>query len=70
MGQSRPFNTVDSKIQYKFLPMTGFEPWTSGVGSDHCPIPTNFCYYNFLASLKLAFTSDAFALGKLAQYDI
>ena len=34
MGQSRPFNTVDRKIQYKFLPMTGFEPWTSGVGSN------------------------------------
>ena len=42
MGQSQPlflyfrlFNTVDSKnVQYKFLPMTGFEPQTSGVGSD------------------------------------
>ena len=21
-------------IQYKFLPMTGYEQWTSGVGSD------------------------------------
>ena len=42
MGHSRPlslyfclFNTVDSK-QYSIntLPMTGFEPQTSGVGSD------------------------------------
>ena len=21
-------------VQYKFLPMTGFQPWTSGIGSD------------------------------------
>ena len=41
MGQSRPLflyfrlcNAVDSKnVQYKFLPMTGFELRTSGVGS-------------------------------------
>ena len=29
--------TVDSKKMYninKFLPMTGFEPWTSDIGSD------------------------------------
>ena len=33
----RPFNTVDSKrinVQYKSLEFTGFEPVTSGVGSD------------------------------------
>ena len=24
-----------NNVQYKSLPMTGFEPWTSGVGSDH-----------------------------------
>ena len=44
MGHFRPlilyfrlFNTVDSQqinIWYKSLPMTGFEPRTSGVGSD------------------------------------
>ena len=47
MGHSRPlflyfrlFNTADSKYIniyikiYKFLPMTGFEPRTSGIGSD------------------------------------
>ena len=44
MGHSRPllfyfrvFKTVDSKqinVQYKCLPMTGFERWTSGIGSD------------------------------------
>ena len=49
MGHSRPifslflsFNTVDSKRSIDFLPMTGFEPRTSGVGNDqmshnHCP---------------------------------
>ena len=21
-------------VQYKFVPMTGLEPWTSGIGSD------------------------------------
>ena len=29
--------TVDSKQMFdmnKFLPMTGFEPWTSGIGSN------------------------------------
>ena len=28
--------TVDSKQMFNiiFLPMTGFEPWTSGIGSD------------------------------------
>ena len=34
----RLFNTVDSKqvnVPYKSLPMTGFEPRTSCVGSDH-----------------------------------
>ena len=42
IGHSRPpylyfrlFNTVDSKqCSIKFLPTTGFEPRTSGVGSD------------------------------------
>ena len=38
MGHSRSFQyTVDSKqmfISNKFLPMTGFEPRTSGIGSD------------------------------------
>ena len=44
MGHSRPlslhfrlFNTVDSKQMLyicKRLPMTGFEPWTSGVRSS------------------------------------
>ena len=42
MGHSRPlflyfrlFNTVDSKCSiYKFLPMTGYEPQTSGIGSN------------------------------------
>ena len=28
--------TVKSKyVRYKILPMTGFEPRTSGIGSDH-----------------------------------
>ena len=30
----RLINTVDSKSSIYFLPMTGFEPQTSGVGSD------------------------------------
>ena len=41
MGHSRPlflyfrlFNTVDSNCTHKFLLMTGFEPRTSGIGSD------------------------------------
>ena len=42
MGNSRPlffFIFVFSilltvNVQYNFLPMTGFEPWTSGGGSD------------------------------------
>ena len=44
MGHSRPlflyfclFNTVDSKqvnVRYKSLPMTGFEPLTSGIGNN------------------------------------
>ena len=44
MGHSQPlslyfrlFNTVDSKqinVRYKSVPMTGFEPWTSGIVSD------------------------------------
>ena len=41
MGHSRPlflyfclFNTVDSKCSIYFLPMTGFEPRISGIGSD------------------------------------
>ena len=25
---------LTASIQYKFLPMTGFAPWTSGIGSD------------------------------------
>ena len=29
------FNTVDSKLVISSLPKTGFEPRTSGVGSDH-----------------------------------
>ena len=33
----------------KFLPMTGFESWTSGIGSDHS---TNYLVLH-LASLKL-----------------
>ena len=40
-GHSRPlfFIFVFSmqltvNLGYKFLPMTGFEPWTSGIGSD------------------------------------
>ena len=42
MGLSRPlllyfriFNIVDSNWSIKFLPMTGFEPRTSGIKSDH-----------------------------------
>ena len=30
--------TVDSKqkdVRFKSSPMTGFEPWTSGIGNDH-----------------------------------
>ena len=41
MGDSRPlflnfrlFNTVDINVQYKNLPMTGFELLVSGIGSD------------------------------------
>ena len=30
------FTTVNSKcVHYKILPMAGFEPWTSIIGSDH-----------------------------------
>ena len=40
-------------VQFKFLPMTGFEPWTSGIGSDRstncatttAPFPVK-CYLN------------------------
>ena len=43
MDHSRPiflnfrlFNTVDSyQCSIKTLPMTGFEPWTSGFGRNH-----------------------------------
>ena len=38
MGHSRPLfclSTVNSKyVHYKISPMTGFEPWTSGIGSN------------------------------------
>ena len=35
----RLFNTVDSRYKGLGLLRTGFEPWTSGVGSDHT-LPT------------------------------
>ena len=43
VGHSRPlfiyfrlFNTVDNKQMFnKILPMTGVEPWASGIESDH-----------------------------------
>ena len=34
----RFFNTVGSEYINKISPMTGFEPRTSGVGSDHSTI--------------------------------
>ena len=42
MGHSWPrfffvfvYSTVNSKlVHYKTLPVTGFEPWTSGIGSN------------------------------------
>ena len=55
MGQSQPlflyfvFSTVNSKyIQYKILPMTGFEPQISGTGSNR----SANCATNFFLSFK------------------
>ena len=57
MGPSRPlflyfrlFNTVDSKMfNINFLPMTGFEPWTSGIeatalSTEPQPLPTDLYF--------------------------
>ena len=70
MGDSRPlflnfrlFNTVDIYVQYKNLPMTGFELLVSGVGSDRSscwatvqltvfskgPILASFCLFSFFS---------------------
>ena len=64
MGHSRPLclyfrlvNTVDSKCSiYKFLPMIGFEPQTSGFGSNRSttplPILLNYNAVKYLTEKK------------------
>ena len=44
--------TVDSKKMFNiiFLPMTGFEPWTFGIGSDHS---TNWATQPLPNSIKI-----------------
>ena len=43
------FFTVNSKyVQYKTLPMTGFEPWTSGIGSDALPTEPKSLPYTYV----------------------
>ena len=68
MGHSRPlflyfrlFNTVDSKCSKYFLPMTGFERRTSGIGSDHS---TNWATTTTLGTLLMSPTNwlDSFGL--------
>ena len=58
MGHNRPlllyfriFKTVDSKQMFnKILPMTGFERWISGVGSDRS---TNWTRIIFVDVIKV-----------------
>ena len=43
-------------VQYKFLPMTGFKPWTSGIGSDcstNWATTTAHYFFLFLSSVSL-----------------
>ena len=48
--------TDDSKqMLYNFLPMTGFEPWTSGIGSDRSSnwattTAQTFIFYNRISA--------------------
>ena len=68
MGPTRPSFSLFSSFQYtvdskqmfyinKFLPMTGFEPRTSGIRSDHStnwatqPLPSTWCYFNHIFEL-------------------
>ena len=75
MGHSRPlflyirlFNTVDSK-QYSIttLPMSGFEPRTSGVRSDSSLDCTRVTYFKLFYSLKICLTEIEFRIGTICR---
>ena len=70
----RLFKTVDSNGQYKFLPMTGFEPQTSiseatALPTEPQPLPRVFFLLQRILIIHLPYDYDDFLTSKSVAFE-